>query len=55
VEQDVQIPGRPFSFGTLIAAQAAGDAKVLADKGRPVLRLHLTGPAGLAQVQRVLS
>ncbi|MBA2699168.1 MAG: glucose-6-phosphate isomerase [Nocardioidaceae bacterium] len=38
---DVEIPGRPFTFGTLIAAQAAGDAKVLAEHGRPVLRLHL--------------
>ncbi len=38
---DVQIPDRPFTFGQLIAAQAAGDAKVLAEHGRPVLRLHL--------------
>ena len=36
------MPGRDFTFGTLIAAQAAGDAQVLADHGRPVLRLHLT-------------
>jgi glucose-6-phosphate isomerase len=43
--RDVEIPGRPFTFGTLIAAQAAGDAKVLADHGRPVLRLHVTEPA----------
>ncbi len=42
---DVEIPDRPFTFGTLIAAQAAGDAAVLADRGRPVLRLHLTDPA----------
>ena len=42
---DVEIPDRPFTFGTLITAQAAGDAAVLADHGRPVLRLHLTDPA----------
>jgi glucose-6-phosphate isomerase len=42
---DLDIPGRPFTFGTLIAAQAAGDASVLAAHGRPVLRLHLTDPA----------
>jgi glucose-6-phosphate isomerase len=42
---DVEIPDRPFTFGTLIAAQAAGDAAVLAERGRPVLRLHLTDPA----------
>jgi glucose-6-phosphate isomerase len=39
---DIDIPGRPFSFGGLISAQAAGDAKVLADHDRPVLRLNLT-------------
>jgi glucose-6-phosphate isomerase len=49
--EDLQIPDSPFSFGVLIGAQAAGDAKVLADLGRPVLRLHLTDrAAGLAQV-----
>ena len=42
---EVEIPDRPFTFGTLIAAQAAGDAAVLAKRGRPVLRLHLTDPA----------
>ena len=41
-ESDLPVPGRDFTFGTLIAAQAAGDAQVLADHGRPVLRLHLT-------------
>jgi glucose-6-phosphate isomerase len=48
---DVEIPDRPFSFGTLITAQAAGDANVLAERGRPVLRLHLTDPtAGVRQL-----
>ncbi|MET1155356.1 glucose-6-phosphate isomerase [Arthrobacter sp.] len=48
---DVPIPGRPFSFGELIAAQAAGDANVLREAGRPVLRLHLADrAAGLRQV-----
>jgi glucose-6-phosphate isomerase len=48
---DVEIPDRPFTFGTLIAAQAAVDAGVLADRGRPVLRLNLTDPeAGVQQV-----
>ncbi|ADB32331.1 phosphoglucose isomerase (PGI) [Kribbella flavida DSM 17836] len=50
---DVEIPDRPFSFGTLISAQAAGDANVLAERGRPVLRLHLTDPA--AGVQQLIS
>ena len=40
---DLEIPGRPFTFSQLIAAQAAGDASVLADEhGRPVVTLTLT-------------
>ncbi len=55
-EADLAIPGRPFSFGQLIAAQAAGDAAVLAELARPVLRLHLTSRvAGLDQLIDVLS
>lgn len=41
VDADVEIPDRPFTFGQLIQAQAAGDASVLADHGRPVLTLIL--------------
>jgi glucose-6-phosphate isomerase len=41
---DVEIPGRPFTFGQLIEAQAAGDASVLAAHGRPVVTLTLTDP-----------
>ncbi|MBM6399536.1 glucose-6-phosphate isomerase [Phycicoccus sonneratiae] len=53
--EDLAVPGRDFTFGQFISAQAAGDAKVLADHGRPVLRLHLTDHnAGLAQVRTLL-
>jgi len=53
--QDLAIPGREFTFGDFITAQAGGDAQVLADHGRPVLRLHLTDhDAGLAQLTRTL-
>lgn len=38
-EADLEIPDRPFTFGQLIQAQAAGDASVLAEHGRPVLTL----------------
>lgn len=43
---DLEIPGRPFTFGQLIQAQAAGDASVLAEAahGRPVVTLTLTDP-----------
>ncbi|HET8718435.1 MAG TPA: glucose-6-phosphate isomerase [Nocardioidaceae bacterium] len=53
--QDLPVPGRDFTFGTLIAAQAAGDARVLAEHERPVLRLHLTDlDTGLAQLEEAL-
>lgn len=42
---DLAIPDRPFTFGELIQAQAAGDAAVLAQHGRPVLSLTLNDPA----------
>ncbi|HLN75852.1 MAG TPA: glucose-6-phosphate isomerase [Nocardioidaceae bacterium] len=54
--EDLPVPGRDFSFGTLVAAQAAGDANVLADHGRPVLRLHVTEhEEGLRQVMEALA
>ncbi|KQQ95356.1 glucose-6-phosphate isomerase [Leifsonia sp. Leaf325] len=43
--EDLEIPGIPFTFGELIQAQAIGDASVLADHDRPVLRLNLTNAA----------
>jgi glucose-6-phosphate isomerase len=49
------VPDRPFTFGQLIAAQAAGDAQVLADHDRPVLRLTLRDrAAGLRRLEQVL-
>ncbi len=39
--QDLAIPGVPYSFGTLFAAQARGDLEVLQAHGRRALRLHL--------------
>ena len=51
VETDLQVPDQPFTFGTLQAAQAAGDRKALADRSRPLLHLHLTDrSAGIAQL-----
>jgi Phosphoglucose isomerase len=45
VTDDLDVPGRPYTFGTLQAAQAAGDREALAGRGRPLLRLHLTNRA----------
>lgn len=48
---DLLIPGRDFTFGQLQAAQAAGDARVLRERRRPVLRLHLRDrAAGIEQI-----
>jgi glucose-6-phosphate isomerase len=49
--EDLAIPGRPFTFGQLIQYQAAGDASVLGEHGRPVLTLTMTDPtSGVAVV-----
>lgn len=55
-ESDLSVPGREYTFGEFIAAQAAGDAQVLADHGRSVLRVHLADLAGgLQQLRDTLS
>ena len=38
---DLSIPGRPYSFGTLIDAQALGDLRSLRERGRRVARVTL--------------
>jgi glucose-6-phosphate isomerase len=56
VEADLQVPDQSYTFGTLQAAQAAGDRKALADRGRPLLHLHLTDrSAGIAQLLAALA
>lgn len=53
-KKDIAVPGRDFTFGELIASQAAGDAKVLADQGRPVLTLTLNdAKSGVAAISRI--
>ncbi len=45
---DVEVPGKGYSFGRLIDAQADGDLLALRDAGRPVARLDLEGLEKLA-------
>lgn len=52
---DLEIPERPFTYGQLIAAQAAGDAAVLGDKGMPVVTLRVRDAAGIAAIIAALS
>ncbi len=55
VEHDLEVPERPYTLGQLQHAQALGDGQVLAEHGRPVLRLHLTDrAAGLAELVRAV-
>jgi transaldolase/glucose-6-phosphate isomerase len=56
-EEEVLIAGEPFSFATLIRAQALGDYESLQTHGRRVLRLHLgyDVDASLKKIIKVLS
>jgi transaldolase/glucose-6-phosphate isomerase len=40
--EDLPVPGQRYTFGVVKAAQARGDFDVLADRGRRLLRVHLT-------------
>jgi len=53
---DRPIPGRPYSFGQLIDAQAHGDFGALEAHDLPILRVHLGADpvAGLAALERAL-
>ena len=54
-KNDLAIPGRDFTFGELITSQAAGDAKVLSDLGRPVLTLTLDdSKLGVAEIKNAI-
>jgi transaldolase/glucose-6-phosphate isomerase len=54
---DLEIPGKTYTFGQLIDAQAIGDARTLEDHKLPVLRINLGADpdAGLAGLERALA
>jgi transaldolase / glucose-6-phosphate isomerase len=39
--EELEIPGRPYGFRTLIACQALGDFEALRERGRPIVRVTL--------------
>ncbi|MAU13582.1 MAG: transaldolase [Anaerolineaceae bacterium] len=41
--EDLDIPGEPYSFGTLFQAQAAGDLQALNNHDRRAFRFHIAG------------
>ena len=43
-QEEVSIPKQPYTFGDLVSAQALADFKALAQKGRRVIKIHLTKP-----------
>jgi glucose-6-phosphate isomerase len=50
-EKDYEIPGKKFSFGTLIMAQSIGDQNALEKRGLKTMRLHLLDrPEGIKQL-----
>lgn len=54
---DLPVPGAGYTFGQLVSAQADGDYRALAARGRRVLRVHLNGDTagGLALLDRALA
>jgi transaldolase/glucose-6-phosphate isomerase len=54
---DVQVPGRRYTFGVVKAAQARGDFEVLVERNRRALRVHLGADvaAGLATLQQAIT
>jgi glucose-6-phosphate isomerase len=54
---DLQVPGAKYTFGVVIAAQAAGDLAVLQQRRRRALRVHLgkNVEAGLARLAKLIS
>jgi transaldolase / glucose-6-phosphate isomerase len=40
---DLDVPGRGYSFGTLITAQAQGDLKALRNNERRIISIHISG------------
>ncbi|HYR46960.1 MAG TPA: transaldolase, partial [Thermoanaerobaculia bacterium] len=53
----VPIPGKPYGFGEVVAAQAAGDLAALLSRKRRALRVHLPREVagGLAQLEAAVS
>jgi transaldolase/glucose-6-phosphate isomerase len=54
--EDIEVPGRRYTFGVVKAAQARGDLAVLWDRGRRVIRVHIHGDvdAGLARLTTIV-
>ena len=56
-DDDIPIPGAPYSFGTLADAQALGDREALSAAGRRVARYHADSDvaAGILELAREIA
>ncbi len=48
--EDIEVPGAGYSFGRLARAQSLGDLAALEERGRRVLRVHLSAAASGAEL-----
>jgi glucose-6-phosphate isomerase len=55
-KEDLSIPGKDFTFHTLLMAQALGDGQALTSRKLPLLRVHLKNrEAGIAELLEAIS
>jgi glucose-6-phosphate isomerase len=55
-ERDLKIPGRDFTFHTLLMAQALGDGEALTSRNLPMLRIHLKNrKVGINEILEAIS
>jgi len=53
--RDIAVPGKHYSFGAVVDAQAAGDLGVLVERGRRAVRINLDNvEQGLASLRRAV-
>jgi transaldolase/glucose-6-phosphate isomerase len=52
-DADLDVPGKPYSFRTLIDAQADGDLQTLRDHGLPAVRVRLPAGAEAGAITRL--
>jgi transaldolase / glucose-6-phosphate isomerase len=57
VVEDLQVPGKNYSFGKLIRAQAEGDFQALQNRGRRAIRINLgeNASAGIAELASLVN
>jgi transaldolase/glucose-6-phosphate isomerase len=54
-DPDLSVPGRRATFGTVQQAQAIGDDKVLEERGRHTIRVHLKTAAALDRLEQLIA